>query len=231
MFFDFTYILIVALPSMIISGLAQAYVQSAYAKWRRTANSWNMTGYEVGQRIVQTSGLRGIRFEGTPGQMSDHYDPRGHIVRMSQEVANQPSVASMAIVAHELGHAQQYEEKSPLIGMRQFLVPAMQFSPMISYGLIMLGIIFNMTGMLWLGILAFGLTVLFMLITLPVEFDASRRGLKLLEQAGLMNNGGDAGGARQMLTAAGLTYVAAFISSLLTLLYYLMLASRATNNR
>lgn len=231
MFFDFTYILIVALPSMVISGLAQAYVQSAYAKWHRTANSWNMTGYEVGQRIVQANGLRGVRFEGTPGQMSDHYDPRGHIVRMSQEVASQPSVASMAIIAHELGHAQQYEEKSALIGIRQFLVPAMQFSPMVSYGLIMLGIVLNMTGMLWLGILAFGLTVVFMLITLPVEFDASRRGLKMLEQAGLLSHGGDASGARQMLTAAGLTYVAAFVSSLLTLVYYLMLASRATNNR
>jgi Zn-dependent membrane protease YugP len=229
MFFDFTYILIVALPSLVISGLAQAYVQSAYAKWRRTGNSMGLTGIEVGQRIMQSSDLRGVRFEGTPGQMSDHYDPKAHTVRMSQEVATQPSVAAMAIVAHELGHAQQYQEKSPLIGMRQFLVPAMQFSPMISYGLIMLGIVLNMTGMLWLGIIVFGLTVLFMLITLPVEFDASRRGLKLLEQAGLMSNGGDSGGARQMLTAAGLTYVAAFVSSLLTLVYYLMLASRASN--
>jgi Zn-dependent membrane protease YugP len=230
MFFDFTYILIVALPSMIISGLAQAYVQSAYAKWRSTANSWNMTGTEIGMRIVQTSGLRGVRFEGVGGQMSDHYDPNGHIVRMSQDVATQPSVASMAIVAHELGHAQQYEEKSPLIGVRQFLVPAMRFSPMVSYGLIMLGIVFNMTGMLWLGIIFFGVTVIFMLITLPVEFDASRRGLKLLEQAGLLSRGGDAGGARQMLNAAAMTYVAAFISSLLTLVYYLMLASRTMNN-
>ncbi|MDZ4671600.1 MAG: zinc metallopeptidase [Phototrophicales bacterium] len=231
MFFDFTYILIVALPSMIISGLAQAYVRSAYTKWQRTANSWNMTGTEIGMRIVQTSGLRDVRFEGVGGQMSDHYDPSGHIVRMSQDVATQPSVASMAIVAHELGHAQQHEEKSPLIGVRQFLVPAMRFSPMVSYGLIMLGIVFNMTSMLWLGIIFFGITVVFMLITLPVEFDASRRGLKLLEQAGLMSNGGDAGGARQMLTAAAMTYVAAFISSLLTLVYYLMLASRTRSNR
>lgn len=231
MFFDFTYLLIVALPSMIISGLAQAYVQSAYAKWRRTANSWNMSGIEVGQRIMQTSNLRGVRFEGTPGQMSDHYDPRGHIVRMSQDVATQPSVAAMAIVAHELGHAQQYEEKSPLISMRQFLLPAVQISPMISYGLIMMGIIFSMTSMLWLGIIAFGITVLFMLITLPVEFDASRRGLKLLEEAGFGQNGGDIAGARQMLTAAALTYVAAFVSSLLTLVYYLMLASRTMNDR
>jgi hypothetical protein len=134
----------------------------------------------------------------------------------------------MAIVAHELGHAQQHQENSILITARTFLVPAMRFSPTAAYGLIIAGILFQATGLIWAGIAFFGVVVLFMLLTLPVEFDASRRGLKLLEQAGLMAGGQDRTGARQILSAAALTYVAAFVSALLTLLYYISLAQRSS---
>ncbi len=126
-----------------------------------------------------------IAFERVSGQMTDHYDPRSNTVRMSDGVAGKHSVAAMAIVAHELGHAQQHENGSLFIKMRNVLLPAMRFSPQIAYLLIIVGLIFNLTGAFKLGIVFYGVVVLFSLLTLPVEFDASRRGLKLLEQSGL----------------------------------------------
>jgi Zn-dependent membrane protease YugP len=216
----------VLFPSLVLSLLAQFFVTSAYSKWGKMRNSLNLTGYEVGQRIVRSAGLQGVQFEGTPGQLSDHYDPSSHTVRLSEDIATKSSIASMAIVAHELGHAQQHAGNSILISMRNFLVPAMRLSPTVAYGWIFVGIIFRATGLLWLGIAFFGIVVMFMLLTLPVEIDASRRGLKLLEQSGVMTATQDSAGARQMLTAAALTYVAAFVSALLTLLYYISVAQR-----
>ena len=221
-FFDMTYIWLVLIPSLVLSFGAQMWVRNAYKKWSNTRNSASITGAQIGPELVRSAGLSGVRFEGTPAELSDHYDPSGHIVRMSEGIATKPSVASMAIVAHELGHAQQYEENSVFISMRSFLLPAMRFSPMASYGLIFMGLIFGLTGLAWLGVGFFAITVLFMLLTLPVEFDASRRGMAILQGSGLMN-AQEASGARQMLTAAALTYVAAFVTSLLTLMYYISL--------
>lgn len=226
-FFDVNYLILVALPTLILSGLAQMYVRSAYSTWLAKRNTTNLTGAQVGQAIVRAGGLAGVRFELAPGELSDHYDPRTHVVRMSPDVASRPSVASMAIVAHELGHAQQHAERSALIGLRSFLVPAATISPNIAYVFILLGVLTQWTGALWLGIIAFGVTVLFMLLTLPVEIDASRRGLALLQQAGLIVTEEDRSGSRQVLTAAALTYVAAAVSALLTLLYYISLAQRS----
>jgi hypothetical protein len=215
------------IPSLLLSIGAQFYVRRMYKKWGNTRNSLGLSGSAIGERLVRSiPSLRGVNFEGTPGELSDHYDPSGHVVRMSQDIATKPSVAAMAIVAHELGHAEQHSEDSVFITMRSFLVPAMRLSPTIAYGLILVGLLFQLTGLLWLGIAFFGVVVLFMLLTLPVEFDASRRGLQLLKESGLMTASQDASGARQMLTAAALTYVAAFVSSLLTLIYYISIASR-----
>jgi hypothetical protein len=132
----------------------------------------------------------------------------------------------MAVTAHELGHVQQYQTGSGLIKMRGFLLPALQFSPTISYICILMGLWWNMTGMLWLGIIFFGLMVLFSILTLPIEIDASRRGTKLLQEAGLMQNENDASGSRAVLTAAALTYLAAAVTSILQLLYYISVANR-----
>ncbi len=167
-----------------------------------------------------------IKLERVPGQMTDHYDPRSHTVRMSDGVATRPSVAAMAIVAHELGHAQQHENHSPLITLRSLLVPAVNFSSPLAYICILFGFLFNLAGLVSLGILFYAVMVVFTLITLPVEFDASRRGLRLLEQAGLMRSDADRQGARQVLRAAAMTYVAAAVTAILTLLYYLRLAGR-----
>lgn len=167
-----------------------------------------------------------IAFEQTQGQLTDHYDPRSHTVRMSQKVASQPSVASMAIVAHELGHAQQHENKSVLISMRNVLLPAVRFSPTIAFISIFLGLIFNVAGLFWLGVIFYALLVLFSILTLPVEIDASRRGLKLLDKAGLMVTDEDRQGSKGVLTAAAATYIAAAVTAILQLLYYISIARR-----
>lgn len=225
--FDTNYLLLVLLPTLILSGLAQLYVRSAYSRWTRVRNSSGMNGAEVAQALFQRTTLAPVNLQGVPGQMTDHFDPGKNVVRLSQGVATQPSVASMAIVAHELGHVQQYQEHSPLITARQFLVPAVQFSPTVAMVLIGLGFLFRATGMIWLGIIFFAVTVVFMLLTLPVEIDASRRGMKLLTEAGLMTNADDRTGARSVLTAAAATYVAAAVTALLQLLYYISLANRS----
>jgi Zn-dependent membrane protease YugP len=132
----------------------------------------------------------------------------------------------MAVVAHELGHARQHQEGSLLIQMRNFLVPAMQISPNVAYFLIVIGLMLRITGMIQLGILFFGVVVVFMILTLPVEVDASLRGLRMLRASGLMTVEEDAQGTRSVLTAAALTYVAAAVTALLQLLYYISLANR-----
>lgn len=224
-YFDPNYFVVI-IPALLFSVVAQIMVSSAFSKWGRIRNGAGLTGVEVAERIKRYSGLAGVRLEGIQGQHTDHYDPQSHTVRLSQDVASKPSVAAMAVVAHELGHAQQHEERSFLIQMRGFLVPAMRFSPMVSYGLIMAGFLFRMVGLIEIGILFYGVVVAFMLLTLPVEIDASRRGIKLLTDTGLMVADEDRSGSRSVLTAAALTYVAAAVTALLQLLYYISLLNR-----
>ncbi len=241
-FIDMGYIIWVLVPTLIISGLVQLYTRSAFGKWGKVRNSLNMTGEQVGQILVQRAptlsqsspniSIGGARGQGMPaitlervgGELTDHYDPTSHTVRMSDTTASQPSVLAMAVVAHELGHAEQHAQHSPLILARNFLLPALQFSPMASYILIMIGLFLNFTGALWLGILFFGITVIFAILTLPVEFDASFRGLRLLRENNMLRTAEDGDGSRAVLMAAGATYVAAAITSVLQLLYYLNLA-------
>lgn len=226
MLFDSNYLILVFIPALVLSLGAQFLVMSAFNKWTKVRNTAGLTGVQVAERIINAASLNGVGLEGVPGARSDHYDPRSHIVRLSEDVATKPSVAAMAVVAHELGHAQQHQERSVLIQMRNFLVPAMQISPNVAMLLIFGGLFLRVTGLLWLGIAFYGVVVLFMILTLPVEFDASRRGLKLLDQAGLMVASEDSSGSRQVLTAAALTYVAAAVTALLNLLYYISLANR-----
>jgi hypothetical protein len=246
MFYIDPIYLLLMIVTLVISGAAQFFVTSAYKKWSGVRNALEMTGVQVGQAIVdrtplgdfvnapkavQAAGQFGqagstIRFQRAAGQLTDHYDPRTHSVSLSDGVANQPSVAAMAIVAHELGHAQQHEQSSVMITMRNFLVPAIQFSPQVAYIMIFLGFLLRSSGLIYLGALVYGLMVVFTLITLPVEIDASRRALALLREANLIHDEKDAGGARQVLTAAAMTYVAAAVTAVLTLLYYLSLANR-----
>lgn len=222
--FDSTYLLLVLIPTLAISAGVQIYLSSTYKKWSRVQNSAGETGAQIGHELFARTSLQEIPFEGTSGKLSDHFDPRKNVVRLSQGVANQPSVASMAIVAHELGHVQQHQERSFLMKARGFLVPAVTVSPMISYGLVFAGLIFQLPGLAWLGVAFFLVVILFMTLTLPVEIDASRRGMRLLREAGLLRVESDGSGARAVLTAAALTYVAALVTAVLQLLYLVLLA-------
>lgn len=226
MFFDPTYLIYVFLPTLLLSLAAQAFVRSAYSKWSKVRNTSGLSGVQVAERIFSRTDVRSLPLEGTPGQLSDHYDPSKGVVRLSQDIATVPSVASMAIVAHELGHVQQHQQGSALIAMRNFLVPGVQLAPQIGYLMIFAGLFLQITGLIWAGILLFGVMVVFMILTLPVEIDASRRGLNLLRESGLLVAEQDGSGARQVLTAAALTYVAAAITAVLQLLYFISLADR-----
>ena len=225
-FIDPVYFWLVLIPVMVISAGVQIYLKSTFNKWSQVRNSSGLDGMHVGQRLYNRTSLEPVPLQHTSGTLTDHYDPGANVVRLSDPVAAQPSVAAMAVTAHELGHVQQYQTGSGLIKMRSFLLPALQFSPTISYIAILVGLIFNLTGLLWIGILFFALMVLFSILTLPVEINASRRGLRLLDEAGLMGAEQDAKGARQVLNAAALTYLAAAIASILQLLYYISVARR-----
>jgi Zn-dependent membrane protease YugP len=225
MFFDPQYLLFVLVPALILSLLAQVFVRSAYGKWGKIGNSAGLTGADVAQRIMSRTNVRGVPIEPIQGELTDHYDPRSHTVRLSRGIATTPSVAAMAVVAHELGHAQQHQERSILIVLRNFLIPAVQLSPTIGYIMIILGLLLQITGLFWLGILLFAVMVVFMILTLPVEIDASMRGIRLLRESGLMVAAQDELGAKQVLTAAALTYFAAAIQAVLQLMYFIGLAS------
>ena len=226
MFFDMNYFIFIAISTLLLSFLVQMYLRRTYSKWSKVRNTNGLTGAQVGEALFDRTPLNEIAMQVVPGNMTDHFDPRANIVRLSQGTATQPSVAAMAIAAHELGHVQQYQTGSALIKARGFLIPAVQFSPTLSYLSILAGIILNITGLLWLGVFFFGLMVVFSLLTLPVEFDASRRGIALLGEAGLLNSSEDRRGANAVLRAAALTYIAAAVTAVLQLLYYITIANR-----
>ncbi len=226
MFFDMNYILWVMIPTLIISGLVRAYMSSTFSKWGGIRNGAGLTGAQVAQTIFQRTPLQSVPLATVPGKLSDHYDPRTNTVGLSQDIGNGVSVAAMAVTAHELGHVQQAQQRSPLMGLRQFLVPAVRLSPTISYALIVGGFLFNLAGLAWLGIIVFSLSVIFMLVTVPVEMNASSRAMKLLSESGLLVTEDDRRGARSVLNAAALTYVAAAVTSILQLLYYISLVQR-----
>lgn len=223
LFWDPTYILFVMLPTLVITGLAQMWVRNAYQKWSQVPNKSRVSGAQTAQQLIRSGEVQPVRVEVTGGQLSDHYDPGSEVVRLSAGVAQQPSVASMAIAAHEFGHVQQHQQNSPLIGLRTMLVPSAQFGPSIGIGMIILGLITNLTGLAVLGLILFAGVTVFTIVTLPVELDASRRALKMLRETGLIADPQDAQGAQAVLRAAAFTYVAAVATSILTLLYYAML--------
>ncbi len=233
MFFDPLYLGLIVL-TVIISGAAQMYIRSTYGRWGRVPNAARLTGAQVAEylrdhaRFGAEPGRQAVSaITIIPGTLSDHFDPRDRSLGLSAAVAEQGSVAAMAIAAHEVGHAQQHAEGSVAMRLRGFLVPAARLGPNVAYGLIIAGLVFNLTGLVTLGILFFAVAVLFSVLTLPVEIGASRRALAMLSSSGLLASEEDRRGARSMLTAAALTYVAAAVTAVLTLLYYLTLARRS----
>jgi uncharacterized protein len=239
--FDPLYILVI-IATLVVSGGAQLYIRSTYGRWSRVGNSAGLSGAQIAEYLRDHAPFGTIK-DGTgsgsgrqaitaikvsPGVLSDHFDPRDRSLNLSEAVATQPSVAAMAIAAHEVGHAQQVAEGSALMQLRGVLVPAVSVGPSLAYFFIIGGIILNMTGLLTIGILLFGLAVLFAILTLPVEIQASQKALAMLESTGVVTTQQDRDGANAMLRAAALTYLAAAVAAILTLLYYLTLARRSS---
>ena len=229
-FFDPLY-LIFMIPAFILMGITSWYVKHAYNKWSQVRAGSGLTGAQAAQRLISNGNLYGVQVQGTQGQLSDHYDPRNKTLYLSNGVANSPSVASVAIAAHELGHAMQDAEEYFPLRIRAALVPAVNIGSNLGWILIMVGLIFQFTSIAWLGVLFFAGGALFALATLPVEFDASARAKQLLRQTGIIQTDEEARGVNQVLNAAALTYVAGLVTAVLQLLYYVLLVSGGGRRR
>lgn len=222
LFFDPVY-LIFMIPAFIIMGITSWYVRSSYNKWSQVRATSGLTGAQAAQRLISTGNLYGVSVAGTPGELSDHYDPRNKTLFLSPGVANSPSVASVAIAAHELGHAMQDAEDYFPMQVRSFLVPVVNIGSNLGWILIMIGLFLRMTELAWLGVIVFSGGALFALATLPVEFNASARAKELLYSTGIIQTEAERRGVNQVLNAAALTYVAGLITAVLQLLYFVFL--------
>jgi Zn-dependent membrane protease YugP len=217
--FDPRYLMFM-LPAFVIMLLVQLYVSSAYKKWSKVQARSRMTGAQAAQRLIERGGLYGVQVEGVRGKMTDHYDPRQKVLRLSEGVYSGQSVASLAITAHELGHAMQDKEDYFPLRLRAALVPAVNIGSYLGWILLMLGMFLRVTGLAWLGVAVFAVGALFALATLPVELNASARAKKLLVDSGLIVGQEETRGVNNVLNAAALTYVAALLTAVLQLLYW-----------
>jgi uncharacterized protein len=228
-FYDPTY-LIFMIPAFILMGLASWYVRSAYNKWSQVRASSGLTGAQAANRLISTGNLYGVQVAATQGQLSDHYDPRNKTLYLSQGVYDSPSVASVAVAAHELGHAMQDAEEYFPMQVRSFLVPVVSIGSNLGWILIMLGLFLRLTNLAWLGVLVFSGGALFALATLPVEFNASTRAKELLYSTGIIQSEEERRGVNNVLNAAALTYVAGLITAVLQLLYFVFLIGGRRRN-
>lgn len=225
--FDGTYLLVIL--GVIICLAASAKMNSTFSKYSRVRSYSGLTGREAAQRVLQSAGIYDVRVEHVSGSLTDHYDPRSKVLRLSDATYNSTSVAAIGVAAHECGHAMQHAQGYAPLQIRGALVPVANFGSNIAWPLIILGLVMggNTSSLfLNLGILAFSLAVLFQLVTLPVEFNASRRAVQVLGSTGMLY-GDEIQATKKVLTAAALTYVASAASSILQLLRILLL----TRNR
>jgi uncharacterized protein len=220
MFFDPMYLMFMV-PGMLLSIIAQIWVKSAFSRFSQVGVMSGLSGADAAQRIVQRAGL-GVKVERVEGFLSDHYDPRDRVLRLSPDVYDGRSIASIGVAAHEAGHALQHASGYAMLQMRTAVVPAASIGSKAAWPLMIIGLIFHFAGLMYVGIILFSAVVLFQFITLPVEIDASRRALALVRTEGIVANDAEAAGARTVLTAAAMTYVAAAATAVLTLLYFLM---------
>ena len=224
MFFNTTY-LIYMIPAFILMALTSWYVKSAYNKWSQVRARSGLTGAQAAQRLMSSAGLYNVQIQPIAGQMTDNYDPRTKTLNLSQGVGNVPSVAALAIAAHELGHAMQDAEDYLPLRLRAALVPAVNIGSNLGWVLIMLGLFIGWTQIAWLGVMVFGMGAVFSLATLPVELDASARAKRMLADSGIIMDSDERSGVNNVLNAAALTYVAALVTSVMQLLYYVSLVS------
>ncbi|MCL4867340.1 MAG: zinc metallopeptidase [Anaerolineae bacterium] len=220
MIFDPLYLLL-ALPAMLLGLYAQAKVKSNFNKYSQVRTARSQTGAEVARALLNSRGLYEVQVEESQGFLSDHYDPRSRTLRLSPGVYRSPSVAAAGIAAHEMGHALQHANGYVPLQIRSALVPAVQFGSSLAPWIIIIGFVIQFYSLAWLGVILFSGAVLFSLVTLPVEFDASRRAKQLLVSEGLLSVH-ETEGVNKVLDAAALTYVAAAIAAIGQLLYWVL---------
>ncbi len=213
---------IFALPALLLALYAQFKVQSAYGRYSRIRNRLGIEGVRAAEILLRHNGLYNVNIEGVPGYLTDHYDPRSKTLRLSAGVARVPSIAALGIVAHEVGHATQDAENYFPLKLRAGLVPVVNLGSWLGPILFILGWLLNAFDLAALGLILFSLGAVFALVTLPVEFNASRRALKMLQETGLVSRE-ELKGVKSVLSAAALTYVAALAQAISTLLYYAFL--------
>lgn len=220
-YFDPT--MLIVLPALFLAIWAQIKVKSAYHAGQRVQTSHYMTGYEAARRILDQNGLHHIPIEMIGGEMSDHYDPRANVIRLSADVYRGNNASAVGIAAHEAGHAVQYAKNYSPIRFRAAIIPACQIGSYLAMPLFLIGLFLISEPLMWLGIIAYSLTALFQLITLPVEFDASRRAMTILTDSGQFSDD-QLRASRKVLSAAAMTYVAALASALLSVLRLVIIA-------
>ena len=209
------------LPGVILASLASFYTKSTFSHYSRVAASSGMTGAEAARRLLENAGIRNVRIERTGGFLSDHYDPSAQVLRLSDGVYESRSLAAIGVACHEAGHAIQHATGYGPLGLRSALVPAASLGSNLAFPLLLLGLILQWQGLVLIGVGAFALAVLFTLVTLPVEYNASARAKTLMVSSGIVSSR-EARDAGAVLNAAFMTYVASAVSSLLMLLYFLI---------
>ena len=224
--FDMTYVIFV-LPFVILSLWASANVNSTFRKYSQQLSMRRITGAQAAQRVLSANGVSGVKVERISGNLTDHYDPRTNVIRLSNDVYDSTSTAAIGVACHEAGHAVQYAQAYGPIKLRAAIIPVTNIGSRLAMPLILLGILFSVFAemsytLVYIGIACFGLSLFFQLVTLPVEFNASRRAMEAIESAGILTEE-EQKGARKTLTAAAMTYVAAAAVALMQLLRLIML--------
>lgn len=217
---------IMLLPVLAITIYAQAKVSSNFNRYSKVVNRRHLTGAQAAEAVLHQHGVYNVRIERVRGNLTDHYDPRTNVIRLSEQVYDSPTIAAVGVAAHEAGHAVQYAENYSPIRIRAALIPLTQIGSQFGIILLIIGILLTYEPLFMVGIILFSFTTLFQLITLPVEFNASRRAMVTIRESGLLTSD-EADGARKVLSAAAMTYVAALLMSIVQLLrFVLMFAGR-----
>lgn len=225
-YFDWTILLVI--PGFIISLWAQIQVSSTFNKYSKMQTVRGLSGADAARRILDSNGLSHVRIEQIKGNLTDHYDPKANVIRLSESVYHATSPAAIGVAAHEAGHAIQYAKNYAPIGLRMKIVPITKFGSLLSIPLFFIGLVLANDYMMVAGIVLYALIAFFQLVTLPVEFNASSRAMSSLASTGILNDN-ELRASRKVLTAAAMTYVAALLTSLLTLLRLIILANNRRN--
>lgn len=224
--FDWTYILLIV--AFIFSVVASVKVKTTFSKYSKLASKRGITAEQAVQMVLQANGVYDVGISRVSGDLTDNYNPKTNVISLSDSVYGKSSIAAIGVACHEAGHAVQYAKDYSPAKLRLSMVPVTNISSTFSMVILMLGFVLGFMGLIWVGIGLFSVTTAFQLVTLPTEFDASRRAIKALEGEGIMD-AGELKGAKKVLSAAALTYVAALAVSLLTLLRYIAIANRRSD--